>query len=257
MGEEKMKFIKCLGLLGLILSLFMPMKVKAASNQKEPKLEKTWDYQTKNFAFYIIRNAKGKNKNVEVAIRNRGTKVRIPETVMIQGEQYTVTTIIANAKEYNVYYSDEEKELKKDEKRYYSNTKTKEVIIPKTVTKVEAGAFNCFRKLKKITVVKGNKVFKSVKGALLSKNGKIFYAGPTVKGTYIIPSGVKTIDKRAFAYNKVQKVVLPKSCKMIDSRAFYRCTELKKINLNKVKSFGNHVFYKTKLKNVNKKGNII
>lgn len=251
----------------MVIGLFAPIKVNAQANgTKQPQVERTWDYQTKDLDIYICGNGAqtqtiagtaAQKAQAVVAIRNTAKEVKIPEKVTCAGVEYTVTGIVANAKEYNVWYADELKDLNRDIQLYNKNTKTEVVSIPKTVISIEAGALNRFTKLKKIVVSKDNTNFKSVKGALLSKDGKIFYAGPKIKSTYYVPAGVKTIASRAFAYGAVKKVVLPKTCTTIKSRAFYKCTKLRSINLKKVKSLGANVFFKTKIKNVNKLGNIV
>ncbi|RDU24566.1 leucine-rich repeat protein [Anaerosacchariphilus polymeriproducens] len=256
------KILKGVVLLVLFWVTILPFHVNAAVG-KVPKIERTCDYRTKELEFYICNCFQTSNSNtasnhntVKVAIRNTTKQVKIPEEVSIKGIRYTVTGIVPNAKEYSMYYADKYIDLNRDIKIYRKNTKTQVISIPKTVITIEDGSFNRFTKLKKFKVSSGNKKFKTVKGTLLSKSGKILYAGVSTKGTYYVPAGVQSIAKRAFAYSTVKRIVLPKSCKKIDSRAFYKCMKLKKINLKQVNQYGANAFFKTKIKKIDRFGNL-
>ncbi|MBE5943090.1 MAG: leucine-rich repeat domain-containing protein [Lachnospiraceae bacterium] len=211
------------------------------------------DLETKAADYYITEDASETvSGEVSAKLQNKLVTIEIPETVIIEGKEYTVTAISG------LCYPDyPDSSLKQDAYRCAKNKKTKTIILPKTIHSIEKGTFTNFTKLKIIRIAKDNKKFKCVKGSVVSKNGKILYGTVTQKGTYKVPTGVKTIASRAFAYSKVNKVVLPSSCKKIQTRAFYRCTSLNTVtNVKKVKMVGEGAFYKTKLKNVTKDGRI-
>lgn len=202
------------------------------------------DLETKAADYYIIEEAvEGKNGEVSAKLQNKLATIDIPETVLIDDKEYTVTEITG------LCYPDyPDASLKQDAYKCIKNKKTTKIILPKTICKIEKGTFTNFSKLKKISIAKDNPKFKCVKGSVLSQNGEILYGAVTQKGTYKVPKGVKTIASRAFAYSSVKKVILPSSCKKIKARAFYCCKNLKKVtNLKKVKTIGSGAFYKTKV----------
>lgn len=64
----------------------------------------------------------------------------------------------------------------------------------------------------------------------------------------IIPEGVETIDRYAFAYlTALEEVVLPTTLKKIDLGAFMGCTSLTKINLEHVQFINQNAFYECPL----------
>lgn len=211
------------------------------------------DLKTEAADYYIIENAKEEQPGkVSAKLQNKIVTIEIPETVSIDGKGYTVTEVTG------LCYPDyPDASLKQDAFKCTKNKKTQKIILPKTILSIEKGTFTNFTKLKTIQIAKDNPKFKSVKGSVLSKNGKILYGAVTQKGTYKVPTGVKIIASRAFAYSSVKKVILPKGCKEIKARAFYRCSGLKTVkNVKRVKNIGKGAFYKTKLKNVTKDGKI-
>jgi len=203
------------------------------------------DKKEKSVYYYIIKDSENeKPGKVSAKLLNKTAAIKIPETVKINGNIYVVTEVTG------LCYPDyPDSSAKTDAYKCRKNQKTTEIILPKTIKRVEKGAFTNFTKLKKITVDKNNRKFKSVNGALLSRDGRILYGVPTLKGTYRVPYGVTVITSRTFAYSKVEKVILPKSCRKIKDRAFYRAGDLKVVkNLSRVKKIGSNVFYGTELK---------
>lgn len=70
--------------------------------------------------------------------------------------------------------------------------------------------------LKEYKVNKGNHVFKSVDGALLSKDGKILYSMPCKIGKrYTVPDGVEIIAPSAFANAQDMTITIPASVKYL------------------------------------------
>lgn len=129
------------------------------------------------------------------------------------------------------------------------NKKTIKVVLPKTIKSIQKGTFTNFTRLKTITIDPNNKKYKVVNGSVLSKDGKTLYGTITLKGSYCVPRGVKTIASRAFAYSNVKKVVLSKECQTVKERSFYNCRKLKKVeNIKGVNKIEKGAFYNTKIK---------
>lgn len=78
------------------------------------------------------------------------------------------------------------------------------------------------------------------------------YIGENTITKIIIPEGVTTINKYAFAnLTALEEVVLPKSLTRIGVGAFENCTSLKKINLENVKFINEKAFYNCPLEELN------
>lgn len=211
------------------------------------------DLRSAEADYYIIEDVTaGKPGKVSAKLQNQEAVITIPETVEIEGKKYTVTGITG------LCYPDTlDASLKQDAYKCKKNKKTTRIVLPKTIKTIQKGTFTNFTKLKTIEIDPDNTKFKVVKGSVLSKNGKTLYGTITLKGTYTVPKGVKTIASRAFAYSGVSKVVLSKECRTIKERAFYRCTNLKTIKrIKNVKKVEAGAFYKTRVKGVTKDGKL-
>ena len=99
------------------------------------------------------------------------------------------------------------------------------VLIPASVTNIEAEAFRAFRGKVAVTVDPANAVYSSRNGMLLTKDGTRLLQG--VNGDVAIPPGVTSIDARAF-YNcsGLTRVVIPNSVTNIGNFAFNACSNL-------------------------------
>lgn len=76
--------------------------------------------------------------------------------------------------------------------------------------------FGGLTNLKEYEVAKNNRVFKSVDGALLSKDGKILYSMPCKIGKrYTVPDGVKIIAPSAFINAQDMTITIPASVKYL------------------------------------------
>lgn len=100
----------------------------------------------------------------------------------------------------------------------------KKVVIPASLVSVGSiegneGYYNSFfglTNLEEYEVDKNNPVFKSVDGALLSKDGKILYSMPCKIGKdYTVPDGVETIVPGAFTNVQDMTVTIPASVKYL------------------------------------------
>ncbi len=136
--------------------------------------------------------------------------------------------------------------------RYYSakngvvyDKKKRLVAIAPGISKVKLAswmigvipdAYADLTKLENISVEKGNKKYKSIKGALYSKDGKklIYYPIAKKDTVFRIPDGVQEIGEMA-CYNQkyVKEIVMGSSVHQIGEYAFALCDRLKKVSLNK------------------------
>ena len=86
------------------------------------------------------------------------------------------------------------------------------ISIPASVEFVGSGSFTGCDALSSISVASGNARYKSVDGALLSKDGTLLLAVPGAgAGSYSVPSGVVRADHGAFRCCSVSSVALPAS----------------------------------------------
>ena len=131
---------------------------------------------------------------------------------------------------------------------FRNDTSVDSVVIPKNVKdfievpfdigdyeKIEKffcgfGWFPVQKDVRNITVEAGNEAFTVEGKALYSKDKKVLYKYFGTDKTFTVPNGVEKIASFAFAYTKLQKVVLPKDLTYIDEVAFYK-SELKEINI--------------------------
>ena len=103
--------------------------------------------------------------------------------------------------------------------------KLEHVFIPGSVATIDAEAFRAFRGKIAVTVDPANAVYSSRNGMLLTKDGTTLLQG--VNGDVTIPSGVTSIDARAFDNcNGLTRVVIPNSVTNIGNFAFKACSNL-------------------------------
>ncbi len=99
------------------------------------------------------------------------------------------------------------------------------VLIPASVTNIEAEAFRAFCGRVAVTVDPANAVYSSRNGMLLTKDGTRLLQG--VNGDVTVPPGVTSIDARAFDNcNGLTRVVIPNSVTNIGNFAFKACSNL-------------------------------
>lgn len=101
-----------------------------------------------------------------------------------------------------------------------------EIHIPKTISKIGWGFWQC-KRLLKFVVSPNNKHYCDIDGVLYSKNKKKLIAYPNAKGTvYKIPNGVECIENCAFKSTEIEKITIPGSLQRIGTNAFYGCNKL-------------------------------
>ena len=107
------------------------------------------------------------------------------------------------------------------------------ITIPKSVTEIESGAFLNATSLKTIKVAKANKKYAAFGDCLYTKNKTSLLAVPAKLTKFKFPAKLKTIESYAFSYNKAKAITLPKSVKKIKTNAFYYCGKLEKLTIDK------------------------
>jgi len=103
------------------------------------------------------------------------------------------------------------------------------VTIPASVTNVGEMAFIRCGKLAKIDVAKGGRAYKSVAGALYTRDGTTLVAWPagSSAAAVAIPDGVTGIGSFAFAdCPKITSISMPASVTNIEDGAFVNCPKL-------------------------------
>lgn len=127
---------------------------------------------------------------------------------------------------------------------YYRDPDLMSVTIPCNVTMVEGVAFKGCRRLVAFSVAAGNACYKSVRGLLLSKDGKTLVAVPGGLKRVMIPAGVQCVGKEAFfECEQLESVTIPDSVTCIEEGAFWRCRRLKDVQIpSNVTSVGDRAF---------------
>lgn len=126
----------------------------------------------------------------------------------------------------------------------YSYSGSPVVYIRGNVSAISQNAFNRVKTTRFVT--QGNAYFKTVNGALLSKDGTIFIKCPTEKqGSFTIPSSVKKIAHSAFEdCSKLTRITMPDSVTSVDADVFLNCSSLREIRLsNNISEIPGDAFY--------------
>ena len=136
-----------------------------------------------------------------------GGSITIPETIDIDGNAYTVTSIKATA--------------------FDSTTNVTGITIPRYVNNIETGFLNNNTSITTISVAQNNQYFSAQNGVLYDKNRTILLRYPPAKTTtqFNTPNTVVVIAKDAFSYNEsLDTLVLGNNVLVIDRDAFRYCT---------------------------------
>lgn len=109
------------------------------------------------------------------------------------------------------------------EEAFYNSLTVISVSIPESITYIDDRAFIVCPDLRQFTVSENNTEYKSIDGNLYTKDGKklISYAIGKKEASFVIPDGVTTIGKIAFAYcYNLASITIPESVVSIGERAF-------------------------------------
>ena len=124
-----------------------------------------------------------------------------------------------------------------------------EIVLPKNLVDLSSDAFDGVTALESISISDENATYRTVNGALYSKDGKtlVLYAGTINKETgkdaaFTAPDGLENIGERAFyKRNTIESVDLT-GVKYIGARAFASCSALTEVNLSGVKTIDEYAF---------------
>ena len=151
--------------------------------------------------------------------------VKIPERVKFAGKKYTVTSIGREA--------------------FMKCTDLTSVTLPNSVTEIGMCAFAYCENFKSINVAKDNSHYCSENGVLFDITKKRLIQCPSgIKGNYVIPNGVTTIDEAAFhSCTGLTSVTILNSVTTIGRSAFAGCAGLTSITIpNSVTTIGEAAF---------------
>lgn len=234
----------------IIMAVFSICLLGSGMTSKAAVVPQEADYTAAGLEYYIHPG----QQTVAVRIQNEKKDIKIPETVQIQGKSYMVTEIKNTAIKHDTVVIGKKAKVARDDKEYFKNTKTKTVNIPKTVTKIETGAFSYYTKLKKVIISEDNPQYMSTTKGIFSKDGKILILAFNGTGTYKVKNNVEKIGERAFVGTRYSRVSLPDSCYEVGARAFFKCSKLKQIKGGSLCVCGKYAFFGTKVKGVDKYG---
>lgn len=111
---------------------------------------------------------------------------------------------------------------------FYGCDQLQVISLPDTVTQLDKNAFGNCAALSSILVDAKNPAYKSVDGALYSKDGTVLIKCPADAETFVVPDGVTTIgDYAFFGAKSLKNVYFPEgSLTTIGAMAFEFCTGL-------------------------------
>ena len=125
------------------------------------------------------------------------------------------------------------------------------ITIPASVTKNAENIFGGNSNLENIFVTDGNPSYSSKDGVLYNKNKTILFKCPEKKkGTFVVPTGVTTINGAFYGCHSLTSITLPASITSIGG-AFLNCTNLTSVNIpEKVTSIGESTFMNSGITNI-------
>ena len=137
---------------------------------------------------------------------------------------------------------------------FYGCDELEVIVLPDTVTQLDDNAFGNCPALSDILVAADNPAYKSVDGALCTKDGTVLVKGPANAGTFVVPDGVTTIgDYAFFGAKQLKNIYFPEgSLTTIGAHAFAFCEGLTELLLPAgVTEIGTYAFaHCTRLKSV-------
>lgn len=181
-----------------------------------------------DFRYFVLND-----KEVEIiGIKNASYDLVIPETVVLDGKTYTVTSIGEDAFDSSEEIVSKVKSivlpntLKNIEGWAFSYFESLESIsIPASVTSIGDAVWSYCNKLTNIDVDANNPNFTSENGVLYNKEKtELFFCPNGIKGEFEIPSSVTKIRNNAFdGCKNLTSITIPSSVTSIGSSAFGSC----------------------------------
>lgn len=126
---------------------------------------------------------------------------------------------------------------------FYQCESLKEINFSENIIDIGYRIFDICESLQRINVDINNKKYKSIDGVLYDKDNfqLIKYPGGRSDKIFYVAQNTKSISKEAFDSTKINEIILPSSVETIEEFAFLN-SELKKINLDNVKTIGKCAF---------------
>ena len=166
------------------------------------------------------------DRTVEVtygdAYGNYSGDIVIPQSVIIDGKTYTVTTIGYNA--------------------FENCSSLTSVFIPASCTSIRSNPFQGCKSLEEIVVDKDNPNYSASDGVLYDKDKTTLIGWPTAEGDITIPQSVTTIGDDAFEYCSALTSVSMPEVTAIGEFAFSRCYALTSASMPEVTTIGYNAF---------------
>lgn len=165
----------------------------------------------------------------------RRKRYRIPHSVMVNGERYTIDFVSINAYKNtrqlkylivpdNITYVDEYN---------FSNLQNlRRIHIGKGVEYISSWIFSLNKKLQTFIVDKHNKHIYFDGVTIYSTDGKVALASPFEPKKISIREGVERVEATAYWYNdNVEEIIFPSTLKKIGDNSFSHCSNLREILL--------------------------
>lgn len=253
-GEDMKKVITKLLVLCICFSICIVSVALTGCGEKEVVAKELSDYvYTDNGdGTYTISGIKIEGKLVEANIPNGVTtikgytfykrkdlkKVTLSDSVTkIESEAFHICSSLEYNKHEGGYY------LSSGDNSYYAliyfpayerTSGDTEYKINKDTKVLADGAFDAANNLTSIIVDETSSAFKTVNGALYSKDGTTLIKYPSAKEStsFEIPNGVTAIEAGAFSNNtNITTVVIPSSVTFIGRQAFIGCSLLSSVTI--------------------------
>ncbi len=216
---------------------------------------------------FEILDEQSKTCRLKRCVLKKIRKVDVPETVVISGQTYRLTTIglsafyncdslekitlpnsVTKIEKFAFSHCDKltsitlPNSLIEVKEFAFSRTPLSQVIVPKNVKAIGVKAFDC-----NIIVDNENPNFCSEDGALFDKTKKSLLSVPIDKKIYTIPKSVEIIAEYAFRSRTIKEVIIPNSVTSIGKCAFVDCWQLSEVVIpNSVEVIGDSAFWQCK-----------
>ena len=105
----------------------------------------------------------------------------------------------------------------------FNNCSLSEIVLPAGYTEeFNYNKFSTSDNLESIQYHKDNAKYKSVDGAVLTKDGKnLIYVPRGKTGSFTVPETVETIETYAFRHTHLNEIIIPENVKTIEQQAIY------------------------------------